>query len=425
VVRATKTLSGGSVFSAGGRPIGGARGFSGTLITDMTGAGGETVVVASTPAGGSWTDSSLPRFPVTKKITCATASTGGTVQINAPAGRIFGRFTDRTSLGVLVFIEQCNSGDQCIAFVSNVAAHPTTMATASSATMAFTVHKTGYYFIPVPAASFSGDTTRPFNLNGVRIRFAQVGATPLVAHLCGVWMTPRRQARVIFDFDDGFLSQYTDAFAIMNSYGLVGSVAVAKATVGQVTGGIDAHNYCSLRQLQEMNRYGWGMIVHGYTPHNSAPLNTPETILADMIDNRNYVRDNFVGNGHRHYVLVAGQTHPSTNDALAACDMLTCRTTAAEGQLEMPDGVDNPYRLFSVGVSQSAGIANLKGRFDQARLHGWTLRFCGHRIVDTVTDAGNELTKAHFEELCAHIAPFVASGEVENVTAADWWARYF
>lgn len=393
----------------------------GVHISKMDGSLGETVSIASTPAGGSWGTTSTSRFTSTRKITIPTQNTGGTLQINSAAGKKLCRMNSASSITVLMYLESINANDTLIVTVS-----ADNMVNGASATRALSANKSpGYWYEVIDCSQLIGSTTLPAYIDSIRVRVARAntaGSTTVV-HICGVYVNQRQKPTLLIDFDDGFRSQYQNAFPIMAAYGLVGSVAVIASAVGQSAGGLDAYDYVTLKNLQIMQNAGWGMLVHGYYPHNSAPLNSYATILADVQANKAYVEANLPGLGSKHYVLPAGQQQASTNQVLTELGFETCRATASGLQTELPDGVDNPYRLFSMGISASRTLANLKAEFDSCRKLGSTLRLFGHRIVTSVVDSGNELLDTEFEDLCAYIAPYVASGEVENLTAPAWSDR--
>ena len=420
--RATST-SAHQVVGGGARPLR----HRGLLISDTAGGAGETVAVASTPTNGTWAVSAVDRFPATRRIVIPDANTGGTIQFTRPTSSPYCRFTADSSIVVALYIEACNSSDQLIVTVSNDAVAPTGMTNGASATLGLNANKApGYWFAAIDANQLSGSVTLPTMLNGVRVRVArQSGGSETRVHVCGVYVNARSKPTVLIDFDDAFLSQYTDYFPIMQNYGLVGSVSVPYMTVGQSAGGLDTFNYADLRQLREMRDAGFAMLVHGYYPHNSAPLNSYATILADVQANQAFVRDNLDPRGARHYVLIAGQQHPDTDRVMRETGMLTCRGTIGEQTVELPDGPDNLYRLFSTPISASAGLADMQLKFDRARQNGWTIRYTGHRVVDTVTDNQNEITRADWEAFCAYIAPHVASGAVDNLTVPDWYDQRF
>lgn len=393
----------------------------GTVMSYLDATRGETISVVSTPSGGSWTDSSVGRFSTpTKKITIPTQNTGGTIQITKTSAGKLGRMTSQDSIVVLLYFEAVNADDTVIVTVS-----ADSMANGASATRAVSANKApGYWYEVIDSADLSGTTTFPCTLDSIRVRVvrANTAGSTTIVHVIGVIKSQRHKPTVIIDFDDGFLSQYTHAVQVANTYGLIGSISVIERTVGKTAGQIDSYDYCTLKQLQDIQAAGWGMLTHGYYAHNSSPLNSYATILADMTTNRDYVLTNLPGPGALHYVLPAGQQHTSTDQVLSELGFLTCRATAAGQQTELPAGVDNLNRLFSIGISASTGLAGLKARFDTARKAGTTIRFCGHRVVSSVTDSANEILDTDWEELCAYIAPYVVSGEVANVPAADWYA---
>jgi len=416
----TDTLTGGILFSAGSSTHQPETRFKskGAIISMLDGARGETVLSETQPAsGGTNAASTVARFTTpTRRVYCATDATNGTVRVNAPAGKFFGRFTSQDQIAVLLYIEACNSADTLIVTLSN-----DNMTSGSSVTVSINANKApGYWWQVIDASAFVG-IALPYSINAVRAKITRSGAIATAAHICGIIKSQRHKPTVIIDFDDAFASQYTHSFQVMQSYGLVGNVAVIGTAVGQSAGGLDAYDYCTLKQLQDMQAAGWGMLTHGYYPHNQGgTMNSYALIKADVAENLAYVQANLPGDGALHYVLPAGQQHASTDQVLSELGFLTCRGTIGEQTAEQPGGVDNAYRLFGTPISATAGLANMKSKFDTARKCGTTIRYQGHRIVSSIVDAGNELLDTEFENFCAYIAPFVASGEVANMTVGQW-----
>lgn len=75
---------------------------------------------------------------------------------------------------------------------------------------------------------------------------------------------------IIFFFDDGWRTVYTDALPIMEQYGFVGSVAVVTDYANKVFGG---SSYMNWTELQELKDKGWDMVSHGRNHWNMLKLN--------------------------------------------------------------------------------------------------------------------------------------------------------
>lgn len=323
-----------------------------------------------------------------------------------------------------IYIEQANTGDQIIVFFS-----PNNMATTSvSSTLGITPQKLGWNFIPVPTSRITGGSLITDANNSVRlqVKHANAGGVPTIVTVYGVWLNPRQVPRLMLTFDDGFLSQYTEAFAYMEPRGLVGNISVIAQTVGQSAGGLDAFDYCSLAQLQEMHAAGWGMLTHGYYPHNGAPLSSNEAaIAADIRANKQYLLDTGMTGNELHYVLPAGQnvqTGNATRNALISNGMLTARGVWNDLISTSEFGLDNPYQRFSLQAGATTGLANLQAAIDAAILTGCTQELYFHRVLSNVVDGGNEISIANFKTLIDDIVTARDAGEIDVVTTQQWFA---
>ena len=323
-----------------------------------------------------------------------------------------------------IYIEQCNTGDQIIVFFS-----PDNMASTSvSSTLGISPQKLGWNYIPVPTSRITGTAAIAAAHNSVRLQVKHVnaGGVATIVTVYGAWLNPRQVPRLMLTFDDGFLSQYTEAFAYMEPRGLVGNISVIAQTVGETAGGLDAFDYCSLAQLQEMHAAGWGMLTHGYYPHNGAPLSSNETaIAADIRANKQYLLDTGMTGNELHYVLPAGQnvqTGNATRNALISNGMLTARGVWNELIVTSEFGVDNPYQRFSLQAGATTGLSNLQAAIAAAILTGGTQELYFHRIVSSVVDGGNEISIADFQALIDGIVTARDAGTIDVVTVQQWYA---
>ena len=266
---------------------------------------------------------------------------------------------------------------------------------------------------PASMATLNGGEliTNTMNYAGVRLIDAAAGASVKVT---GLVINAFDRPRLVIDFDDGFLSQYTETFRIMAGAGLVGNVAVIASEVGTA-------GHVNVEQLREMYAAGWDMMPHGYNTH--AQINDEANTLADVLANRAYIERMGMDRAAEHYVFPGGVVAPFSRQVMQKAGMATARIVD-ENLTPTHSGVDagEALGLWSFDISQNRGVANLLAAVDRGIAAGATVRMHGHRVVDTIADPGNELTVTDFKALCAGLRERVRGGLIDNVTMSQWWA---
>lgn len=396
-------------------PLAAQRGFniaSGSAFANFDGAwsgvsnGSGTATINAT--GGLWGGKSV-----------TLAKSGGTYQ----AVKIGSQSISLQSTDVLTLVV-----DQVVGFANNDSVRIEMSSDNFSAKSCLLTHtlKTAhgdrvYMSFAMSDATLNGGelVSNTFNYLGVRLT-AQDGAS---CRVLGIVKNMRARPKLVIDFDDGFASQYTEIFPYLAKYGLVANVAVIKRTVGKVAGDIDTYDYCTLAQLKEMESAGWDMITHGYYAHNT--FANRAALLADVADNRDYVRANFNGRGWMHYVFPGGIVS-SANDSIgviAEAGMQSGRLVEFNPQpTHTLLGIDKPLQLWSRDLSQTTGYTAALTLIDRAIATGSTARIYGHHVKTTVADANNELSVADWKSLVDGIRDRVRDGLIDNCTMSGWAA---
>ncbi len=126
----------------------------------------------------------------------------------------------------------------------------------------------GRYFIsaPISGATTGGGTfATEGTIQTIRVRvlstYKNQGGTVKFRSLC---FNSFSRPKLVLAFDDGFTSQYTEAYKYLSYYGLRGTLAV-------ITGQVGNANYMSLSRHRELYDEGWDIIGHttGHTAFNS------------------------------------------------------------------------------------------------------------------------------------------------------------
>lgn len=121
------------------------------------------------------------------------------------------------------------------------------------------VFNSGRYFIPLTVGGLTlGGGTFPAEgtIQTVRLRvlnsYKNQGG---VVRFRLLKVNAMARPKLILGFDDGYLSQHTEAFRYMSKYGLLGTVGMVKNFVGTA-------NYMSLAQLKDLYNAGWDIVGH-------------------------------------------------------------------------------------------------------------------------------------------------------------------
>jgi peptidoglycan/xylan/chitin deacetylase (PgdA/CDA1 family) len=91
---------------------------------------------------------------------------------------------------------------------------------------------------------------------------------------------------VTITFDDGFLTQYTNAYPIMKRYGLAGNVAANGRAVAE-----GWSDYVSQANLQELSANGWSVVNHTWDHQDMTTL-TDQEVVDEIVMNRSWIQQN-------------------------------------------------------------------------------------------------------------------------------------
>jgi peptidoglycan/xylan/chitin deacetylase (PgdA/CDA1 family) len=233
---------------------------------------------------------------------------------------------------------------------------------------------------------------------------AATGATPNIS--MGALYFIDSIPSVSFHFDDGVISQYTEAYSCMKSKGLAGTIYVVSDDVGSA-------NHCSLAQLQEMYADGWAIANHTKDHTALATLSLAEQI-AELSTCYDYLISHGMPRCARHVAYPTGSHNVDTLTAMALLGMTTGRTTNS-GYHWMPPA--HPYELKTYNLGYQDTLETAKNRIDAAITSGYSIIFLGHTLVTSGPANTQEWTIANFQAL----VDYVVSRKIKCVTIDELW----
>lgn len=220
----------------------------------------------------------------------------------------------------------------------------------------------------------------------------------------------RSRPTVIFQFDDGDETSYTEGFAYANAAGIPLTHMLAHTLVG-------GSGYVTVAQALEMAAAGDEIGVHG--SGSNAWQVSPGQILTDADGIRQ-----LLGVPGLHGAYPNGGYGRSTGSYAAVqrkcaeAGLLSARTV--EQALLFP-GAFSPYTIpVGVNLSSSVSLSQAKAAITRAEKLGLTIIIIGH-ILDASAGA-DTWAISDWQALIDYIALHKKMGLLDTKTVAQWWA---
>ncbi len=110
------------------------------------------------------------------------------------------------------------------------------------------------------------------------------------------------KTKIVFIFDDGWKSVFTEAYKVMNKYGYKASVSVIPTRV-------DKKEYMSYKELSELYLHGWDLLNHSYT-HKENIYDKPNALLSEFNKTRQWMENRYFGSCSDMLIIPYGDVNP-------------------------------------------------------------------------------------------------------------------
>jgi peptidoglycan/xylan/chitin deacetylase (PgdA/CDA1 family) len=253
----------------------------------------------------------------------------------------------------------------------------------------------------------SGGASWSSTMIRLRVRANAGAGGPATVYVDKLEGDTRTKPKVLITFDDGWETQYTNAFLYMNTLGLRGTNYVIGSKANQSM-------YLTTEQIREMYDADWDIATHGFTNLTTMSLAEAET---DVNTERQWIIDNGFTRreAYNHYAYPNGGYNQDLMDMLEDNNFVSGRTIVEKTQ---PEEIDEPFALTRRSIINTTSIAAAKAYIDKLILTGGALLLNFHRIVETpVYDT--EWSIDNFEELMDYIKSKVDTASVENIVISE------
>lgn len=213
---------------------------------------------------------------------------------------------------------------------------------------------------------------------------------------------------VLFHFDDGWSSQYYEAFKYMHRYGLKGSIAVVPTFV-------DAPSYMTIGQLQEMHHYNWDMMNHTWTHPDLSTL-TPAQIKSELDQTEAWLNNHGFTEASDIVIYPFGGYNQNVLDYVS-------NKRAGRSVIETFEaGAPNDVKRIKVkSILNTTPLADLKGNLDEVINTGGTVIYLFHHVSE-VADEDMKYSTAQFRELVDYV--YSKRDQVDVLTTTEYLDKF-
>lgn len=221
--------------------------------------------------------------------------------------------------------------------------------------------------------------------------------------------------KVLFTFDDGWASQYTNAFPILLERGMVGNIGVVPTWIGENVDTEYDEPIMNFNQLKEMYDYGWDLFNHTYTHPNLENI-SPTGAINEVIMAKDWLNNNGFTRASDLLAYPYGGYRGVSNNPDFAKEIRYGRTLAnglSEGTFYNHAGGK------TVNMLKGMSPQIFKNYIDEAIRTGGDLVFCNHIIANLSYDPwGMAYPIAQFIEVVDYL--YEKRDEIDVVSISEW-----
>ncbi|WP_430510161.1 polysaccharide deacetylase family protein [Gottfriedia solisilvae] len=216
----------------------------------------------------------------------------------------------------------------------------------------------------------------------------------------------QNKANIIFTMDDGWETQYTKAFHILNDKGIKGSIAIIPTKIG-------TEGYLTLGQLNTLYLSGWDLMNHTYTHRHLAKL-TKQGQKIELDKARTWLNDHCFTKASDIAVYPYGSYNQDTLKVLQQEKFRSARTIV--------DGIQSnhikKYEVRTINLLSSTDIEWVIAQIDQAIQTKQTIVFTNHRFDKKADNAQMNFDPEKYKNIVNYV---VSKKEQLNILTYSEW----
>ena len=214
---------------------------------------------------------------------------------------------------------------------------------------------------------------------------------------------------VVFIMDDGWDSQYSEGYRILDKYELKGNIAINSSMIGY-------NAYASRNQLDEMYKRGWDVINHSHSHANLSELKEDEQ-RKEIVKAKEWLEDAGFVRGIDSFIYPYGAYNETTLEILEEEGFNWARTVW-DG-----DNTKLSYEAHALNMVTDKTFEELKKRVDETIKNKTTLVLINHKIEKPNDDSGMQYDPEKFEEIVKYIAEKKNEKELNVLSVSEYIER--
>lgn len=222
------------------------------------------------------------------------------------------------------------------------------------------------------------------------------------ALFCGIKSVPK----VLLTFDDGYESQYTNAYPAMKERGI-------KATHYMIKDNVDTAGYMTESQMTEMYTNGYAMSVHQTSPTTNFYSMTYEQIYYEINTCCQWLLGLGFARSAAHMAYPGGQNSATAMQVTKDLGFKTGRTV--RGNTLYHVGSRTYYDMNGLNIDLDTSLDTAKSAIDEAITKGTAASLFFHKVDNT--GQAYTWTMANFEALL----DYILERKIKCLTIDEWY----
>lgn len=201
------------------------------------------------------------------------------------------------------------------------------------------------------------------------------------------------KTKIIFMFDDGWKSVYSEAYNVIDEYNYKGNVALIPSLIGE-------EEYMTYEQLSELYLQGWDLINQSYS-HEEDMYNDSDKLLSDFNKARQWMENRYIGKCSDMIVIPYGEINPYLIDRLRDAEYHNVRIS--DNIIKLKNNNIEYYPISMLNLLTDITVDEAKKLLIQKSKKHNTIMIILNKIRDTDKGYGMTYSKDKFEQIVMFI----------------------
>lgn len=201
------------------------------------------------------------------------------------------------------------------------------------------------------------------------------------------------KTKIVFMFDDGWSSVYSEAYKLMKQYDY-------KASVPIIPSRINKEDYMSYEQLSDLYLEGWDLLNHSYF-HKENKYENSDELLSEFNKSRKWMNNRYIGRCSDMVVIPYGEINPYLIDQLKDDGYRSIRTS--DNIIILDRSKIEYYPVTTINLLTNVPEYEVERLLEQSVYKSKTIILILHKIDDIDDGFGMTYNKDKFEQILMFI----------------------